>query len=236
MRLICERALIMGRIVGSALLMLVLLACSNTDTTSNLIEPDTAKPKDGMVLVFFREFSFEPGVDDIDDEQAMLECVGNAILDERPQQPLVPFDEFHRIAFPKLSSESVPRTPKYLSILLKRPDFYDRLRTNGVRYIAFLGGTTQTSQPRGGIWCGGYGHGAGCFGLVRWDKRSRLGASILDLDKVQDQTELRSVADGSSVFGMFIIFPFGVPSNTVGAVCEGLGHRIAGYLSGEVGK
>jgi hypothetical protein len=132
----------------------------------------------------------------------------------------------------------VPRTPKYLSIVLKRRDFHHRLRTNGVRYIAFLGGTTRTSQPRGSIWCGGTPYG-GCLGLVHWDKRSRLVASILDLDKAQDKQdkkELRSVADGSSVFGMFVIFPFGAPSNTVGDVCDGLGHRIAGYLSGEVGK
>ncbi len=58
-------------------------------------------PDDGIMLVFYREFSFEAGVDDIADEAKVIECTGEAIRHNKPQQHIVSFDEFRRTAFPE---------------------------------------------------------------------------------------------------------------------------------------
>ena len=93
-------------------------------------------PDDGIMLVFYREFSFEAGVDDIADEAQVIECTAETIRRNRPQQHIISFDEFRRTAFPNLSPESAPRNPKYLSMLLQRTDFRDRIRPLGIRHIA----------------------------------------------------------------------------------------------------
>lgn len=190
-------------------------------------------PDDGIMLVFYREFSFEAGVDDIADEAQVIECTAETIRRNRPQQHIISFDEFRRTAFPNLSPESAPRNPKYLSMLLQRTDFRDRIRPLGIRHIAFIGGVTKTVTD-GGIGCVGAGPGFGCFGLITWDKKSRLGASVLDLNYPRREQNLNATSSGTAWLAVVLIFPVGLPSDTVGTVCRDLGTRLTRYLDGEV--
>lgn len=190
-------------------------------------------PDDGIMLVFYREFSFEAGVDDIANEARVIECTGETIRRNRPRQRIVSFDEFRRTAFPDMSPDSAPRNPKYLSMLLRRADFRDRIRPLGLRHIAFIGGVTETARG-GSMICGGGPYGAGCFGVLTWDNESRLGASVIDLEHSLREENLDSSASGTSWLAIVGIFPVGVPSDTVGSACRDLGARLAGYLDGEV--
>ncbi len=198
---------------------------------------------DGIMLVFVREFSFTPAVDDIADEDLVIACTGETIRLNRPQQRIIAFDEFRRAAFPNLSRDAAPRTPKYLSMLLQRKDFRDRIRPLGIRHIAFIGGVTKTIQ-RGGMAVVGGPHAAGIFGVITWDKKSRLGASVLDLNQPpatqsqatqpQATTDLKAAASGMAWLAIVGVIPFGLPSDTVGTVCRDLGTRLAAYLDGKI--
>ncbi len=189
-------------------------------------------PDDGIMLLFYREFSFEANSDDITDEAQVIECTGETIRRNRPQQHIVSFDEFRRTAFPNLSPESAPRNPKYLSMLLQRTDIRDRIRPLGIRHIAFIGGVTKTVTD-GGIGCLGAGPGAGCFGLITWDKESRLGASVLDLAKTGRTENLSVSSSGTSWFAVIGIIPLGFATDTVVSACRDLGARLAVFLDGK---
>ena len=185
-------------------------------------------PDDGIMLVFYRELSFAAGVDDIANEAQVIECTGETIRRNRPQQHIVSFDEFRRTAFPNMAPDSAPRNPKYLSMLLQRTDFQDRIRPLGIRHIAFIGGVTETTQDGFMIPI----VGGGWFGLITWDKKSRLGASVLDLKHSQRETNMDASSSGTSWFAMVGIIPMGAPSDTVGTVCRDLGARLTRYLEG----
>ncbi len=188
--------------------------------------------KDSLMLVFVREFSFDRDIDDIKAKGRILDCVRGEILRLRPKQRIVSFDEFRRTAFPDLSPESAPRNPKYLSMLLQRTDFRDRIQPLGIRHIAFIGGVTKTVTD-GGIACVGAYAGVGCFGLITWDKKSRLGASVLDLNYSRREENLEASASGTAWFAIVGVFPIGVPSVTGDTACKDLGVQIARFLASE---
>ncbi len=227
----------MWRLYLVTVMFVALAACQASTPADQSLGPSAngaaTSPDDGIMLVFVREFSFDRDIDDIKAKGRILDCVRGEILRLRPKQRIVSFDEFRRTAFPDLSPESAPRNPKYLSMLLQRTDFRDRIRPFGIRHIAFIGGVTKTFTD-GGIGCVGAGPGFGCFGLITWDKNSRLGASVLDLKYSRREENLNASASGTAWLAVVGIFPIGLPSDTVGTVCRDLGTRLTRYLDGEV--
>jgi hypothetical protein len=224
-------------IILMTVMFVALAACQTIAPVGQPLEPSATatatSPDDGIMLVFYRELSLEADVDDIVDETRVIECTGETIRRDRPQQRIVSFDEFRRTAFPNLPPESAPRNPKYLSMLLQRTDFQDRIRPLGIRHIAFIGGVTKTTED-GGIQCGGIPGAGGCLGLITWDKKTRLGATVLDLKYSQRTENLNASSSGTSWFAFINIFFIGFPSDTVGPVCQDLGTRLAHYLNGKI--
>jgi len=224
-------------IILMTVMFVAMAACQTIAPVGQPLGPSAngtaTSPDDGIMLVFYRELSLEADVDDIADETRVIECTGETIRRDRPEQRIVSFDEFRRTAFPDLPPESVPRNPKYLSILLQRTDFQDRIRPLGIRHIAFIGGITKTTED-GGIHCGGMPGAAGCLGLITWDKKSRLGATVLDLKYSQRTENLIASSSGTSWFAVVGMFPIGFPSDTVGRVCQDLGTRLTHYLNGKI--
>ncbi len=226
----------MWRLYLVTVMFVALAACQASTPADQSLGPSAngaaTSPDDGIMLVFVRESSFDRDIDDIKAKGRILDCVRGEILRLRPKQRIVSFDEFRRTAFPDLSPESAPRNPKYLSMLLQRTDFRDRIRPFGIRHIAFIGGVTKTVTD-GGIACFGAGPGAGCFGLITWDKNSRLGASVLDLNYPRREENLDASASGTSWFAIVGIFPIGLPSDPSYVACKDLGVRISRSISNE---
>ncbi len=218
-------------------MFVALAACQTIAPVSQPLGPSATatatSPDDGIMLVFYRELSFETDVDDIAEETQVIECTGETIRRDRPEQRIVSFDEFRRTAFPDLPPESVPRNPKYLSMLLQRTDFQDRIRPLGIRHIAFIGGVTKTTED-GTIECSSFPGGAGCHGLITWDKKSRLGATVLDLKYARRTENLNASSSGTSWLTVIGLIPIGFPSDTVGPVCRDLGTRLTHYLDGKI--
>jgi hypothetical protein len=218
--------------------LLVLTACQARAPANQPLGPSSADtpppPDDRIMLVFYRKFSFAAHVDDIVAENQVIECVSEAIQQNRPQQNLVSFDEFRSTAFPNLSPESAPRNPKYLSLLLQRTDFRDRIRPLGIRHIAFIGGVREDIFDGDSMICGGGYGGAGCIGVLTWDKKARLVSSVLDLKYSLREDNLNASASGMSWLAIVGIFPVGAPSDVVGVACRDLGTRLTRYLDGEV--
>jgi len=86
----------------------------------------------------------------------------------------------------------------------------------------------------GSMICGGGYAGAGCFGVLTWDKKARLAASVLDLKNSLREDNLNATASGMSWLAIVGIFPVGAPSDVLGVACRDLGTRLTSYLNGEV--
>ena len=208
---------------------LALSACSAQESHGQTQAVSVAASDDGIMLVFLREFSFEPDVYDIKDEGRILDCMSRAIRQHRPEQRIVKFDEFRKLAFPKLKSASAPRQPKFLSMMFEDPAFRGKIDHLRLRYIAFVGGVTK-SEVEGGVTCAGSGPRGVCFGAWTWDKESRVGASILDLGTVREVEAVEARASGTAWFAIIGAFPIGLPAATEAAACSDLGVRISRFL------
>jgi len=215
----------------------LLVACTASD--EDLADPLEAKAPleasngaeaDGMLLVFVREFSFDPGVGDISEEGPFVACVREAVLETRPAQSVVSFDDFHQAVFPHLNRRSVPRDPEYISTLHHSPEFRRGMTSLGVRYIVFVGGVVEV-EASGGGGCFGGGYGAACFGYWEWDKASHVGASVLDLTRVRATDSIETTATGTAWFAMVGVIPLGLPSKPSAVACRLLGRDIARHLA-----
>lgn len=183
--------------------------------------------KDSLMLVFVREFSFDRRIDDIKAKGRILECVRGEILRLRPKQPMVSFDQFRRTAFPDLQRESVPQHPKYFGVLTGSAKFREAIAPLDLRYVVFVGGVVETSEPEGGGICVVAPGGGGCFAYWEWDTASRMGATVLDLKKARTGDRVQASASGKAWFAIVGVFPIGIPSDPSGAACKDLGVRIA---------
>lgn len=210
----------------------VILFSGCTHADNHLVSGQVEAPdkSDALMLVYLRQFSFTPGVDDIEDEGRIVRCVGDAIHRKQPDRKMVSFEEFRRIAFPHLDAFSAPHEPEYISPLFRNPDFQTRVAPLGVRYIAFLGGVTETGAAKGGITCVYGGPAGACFGGWSWDKTSNVGAAVLDVSNLETVGDVNASASGTAWFAIVGVLPLGLPANTESAACNDLGARIAASL------
>ena len=186
--------------------------------------------RNGIMLVLLRQFSFKPRVDDIKDEARIIQCVGKDIRRHRPGQRIISFDEFRRTAFPRLTASTAPRRPEFLELMFRDAAFRQRIEPLNLKYVAFIGGVTETSAPRGGGVCV-IGPISGCVIVRHWDKHSRIAAKILDVERVETVGETKTGSKGTSWFALVGVLPMGEKADTELKACQDLGARIAGFLS-----
>lgn len=181
------------------------------------------------MIIFLRDISLAPGVEEMSDEALLVDCIRSAIKDRNPKRRFVAYDTFRKLAFPDLPAIAAPRHPRYIRLVIERPDIRNRIADLNIRYMIFVGGVVETKQ-QGGIGCLGAGYGFGCFGLVTWDKESRLAASILDLERMGGLETVKATTSGTAWFAVFIIFPLGFPAAPEAFACADQGAKIARLL------
>ncbi len=221
--------------VGAAVAVFLVMAVLLTGCATSRDRPSgqvANVSKDSLMLVFVREFSFERRIDDIKAKGRILDCVRGEILRLRPKQPMVSFDQFRRTAFPDLQRESVPQHPKYFGVLTGSAKFREAIAPLDLRYVVFVGGVVETSEPEGGGLCA-IGPGAACFAYWEWDSASRMGATVFDLKKAQTADRIEASASGKAWFAIVGVFPIGLPSLTSETACKDLGVQIARFLASE---
>ena len=199
------------------------------ESTTPASEPTAMAANGGMLFVFVREFSFDHTVHDLKDDSWLIACAQDAVMKENPHQRIISFDEFSQTAFPGMATESVPRQPEYYATLLESQRFRERADRLGLRYVVFIGGLNK-SVTDSHMYCGGGYGGAACFGMVLWDKETRLAASVLDLQEPAPATRLETTAKGTAWLAIVGIYPIGVPSSPGWEACNTLGTDVARFL------
>ncbi len=189
-------------------------------------------PPHAIAIVFLHEFDFAPNIQNISEEDRIVRCVAGAIRGEVPGQRIVSFDAFRRAAFPELPREAAPRSPEYLTHLLKDPTFTERVAPLELRYLLFVGGTTHVDQVAGGFSCvGGYPYAA-CAGYWQWEKTSHIAASLMDFRSTATAKAFETTQAGTAWLAVVQIFPVGMPAATESAACTDIGRRVGRFLRG----
>lgn len=215
---------------GFIAVQLLLVGCTSSKVEEARANPTGIEPDEALSIIFLERFSLE-GHALMRDE--VVDCIGRSIRNTNPSLQIVPPEEFRRAAFPDLEPEAAPRSPDSIALLLTHPVFRERISALNIRYLIVVGGATEYPRRSGGIYCGGAGHGAGCLGLIVWDKETRLAASVIDLKRARPAGEVKATASGNPWFGVFLIFPIGLPAPTEASACYDLGVAITKFIAGE---
>jgi hypothetical protein len=144
-------------------------------------------------------------------------------------------DEFRHLVFYYGYPESLAESVAYFKSLALEPLLRERIADLGLRYaVSVHGETEQQGEPIFGA-IGGMGGAITWFG-GHWTRKSRLEASIFDLQQVNEAGTIRSLAEGEPWFLCVgfgpICAPIGAMAFTESTACTGLAKAIATFLSG----
>jgi hypothetical protein len=167
-------------------------------------------------------------------EADAVECIREHVTAAHPEVGIIKADEFRRTVFPYRIPDDEAERAKYLDLLMGQPILRDRMATRKFRYLILLHGKTAMT-PKEGFSISGVGPGGGAYIFFgRWDRKTDLVVSILDVSESRSVTKLHAEAAGSPwIFSSQIIFTIGAAAFTETHACTGIGQAIAKFLSGE---
>jgi hypothetical protein len=198
---------------------------------SNVSGAQAASPEagDGVMLVMLRRFSFAPDTEDVKDEATIVKCITDSLRARRPGQRMVSFEEFQRVAFPRLTPATAPKRPEFLELMFRDAAFRRRIETLNLRYVVYIGGVSEIGKKSGGGICY-IGPVSGCVIVREWDRDTRIGATVMDIDRRQVVGKTEARAAGKSWFALVVIVPIGNVADTEGKACWDLGAKLATIL------
>lgn len=163
-------------------------------------------------------------------EEDIVSCLENGIKKHNPDQSFISFSKFAQAMFPDLPDWEVPREPESFSTLLADVTderFYKDALSWGIRYLIFVGGGASESIGHGGL----IGNYSGVLGLMYWDNKTQLAASVLDLHQKETAADnIENTSEDTSWFAMALWLPMGFPSSTESDSCEDIGNRLGKIL------
>jgi len=165
-------------------------------------------------------------------ERDLTECLGRELHASRGDLRVLAGDEFRRTAFPDLEREQAPHSVESLLILAQSETFLARVAPLGLRFLVVVGGSSEEDLRHGGMACMPVGVvPAGCFGSYVWDRRSRLGAVVVDLHARTASGAADATAAGIARRGAAGPIPIWSVPDTQAEACRDLGIRVAADIA-----
>ncbi len=171
-------------------------------------------------------------------EEYIVSCIENGIKKHNPDQSFISFSKFAQAMFPDNLEMHVPKDLESFSTLLADvadERFYKDALSWGIRYLIFVGGASET-VGHGGILTpatagGTYDILLGVWGVMYWDNKTQLAASVLDLHQKETAADnIENTSEDTSWLAMTWFLPMGFPSSTESDSCEDVGDRISKIL------
>ncbi len=166
------------------------------------------------------------------EQSRITRCVHRAMRDAEPELKIMPGRKFRDAFFPWLEPSTAPANADEFGAMLARPAVKRRVEELAIRYVVVAAGST-TGKNEGFFFCGGAAHGAGCLGLSWMDIESRVTAAVWDLKQGTSAGQLTANTTGTTV-AIGLIVPIFFISATEAAACEGLGTRLARFVTGKL--
>lgn len=163
-------------------------------------------------------------------EESFLECFNGAFTERMGGVDIYPQQQFIDSLYPWFEPARAPEDVASFAELLRDPQMQEALDITGVRYMIWVDGHTQESQPEGGISCGATPGFAGCLGVTWWDRESAYEAQVWDLRQMRTTGLVSSEASGTSYIPALIV-PLPLLARTQGPACQGLADQVGALFS-----
>jgi hypothetical protein len=162
-------------------------------------------------------------------EARLSECVQQALHEAGRALKLIPSDEFRRLVFPDFDITSAPRSTESLVLLLKVPQFRQKIDSLQLRYLVTVKQEETSSRPEGFGVGGGY-PGIAILGATH-KKRTELTACIIDMKSASETGVVSTTAESTGFYGWVIILPIIVPAMTELSACQHFGREVVKSIS-----
>lgn len=165
-------------------------------------------------------------------EEGFLECVNDELEAGRGGLKVMPRETFVDALFPWFEPRTVPQGVDSLPQLLARPGVARQIQDQGIRYLVWVNGATETANEAGMMSCALSTVGGGCFGLLWWENEGAYKANVWDLRRSQAVGEISSNARGTSMVPAIVI-PVPLIARTQTAACKNLAEELRSFIVNE---
>jgi hypothetical protein len=156
-------------------------------------------------------------------EARLSECIQQALNEADRALKLIPSDEFRRLVFPDLDITSAPRSTESLGLLLKVPQFQQKIDSLRLRFLVTVK-KEETSSRSDGI-VGPY------LVLVTHEKIFDLVAHIIDMKSVSEKGVVSTTEKSTGLYGLLGILPIIIPPITESNACQHFGREVVKSIS-----
>jgi hypothetical protein len=209
------------------LIVFVLAGCGAT-TSIDEYRPNNSVMKlnsDESVVILGRR---DAGHYDTDRE--FISCVANKM--KGADISVMPEQQFIDSIYPWFEPRTAPKGLKRLTRLMQDPEIKNQVDRQGVRYLVWLDGSTETHDQGGSISCAIGPGGGGCFGFAQWEKSSIYEAIVWDLNDFTEKGRLRVDSAGTSyLIGAVAPIPLLTPVKK--DACSSLGKQLKKFFSSD---
>lgn len=164
-----------------------------------------------------------------DTEMNFVDCVGSALARGTSGMSVIPETEFVDELFPWFEPRTAPLRTDDLPDLLANPLVADRIERQGLRYLVWLDGSTNTTDQAGSMTCTISPGGGGCFGFVSWARDSSYEASIWDLRTLENIGRISTDASGTSYMPAVIV-PVPFIARVQAQACDGMANQLRQFF------
>lgn len=212
-------------IAATSLLLLLLGGCAATTTI------DEYRPSNEPIMLSGSEKVALLGRRDAghyETDREFISCIGNKVKGANIE--VLEEQDFIDAIYPWFEPRTAPKGLPRLKRLLQQPLVKDEIDRQGVRYLIWLDGSTETQGNAGSISCAVGPAGGGCFGFAKWDKVSVYEAVVWDLQLLEEKGRLRVDSEGSSyLIGAVAPIPLLTPVKS--DACSSLGKQLKTFFS-----
>lgn len=164
-----------------------------------------------------------------DTEMNFVDCVGTALARGDGGMAVIPEPQFVDELFPWFEPRTAPLRTEDLPGLLSNPLVADRIESQGLRYLVWLDGSTNTTDQAGSMTCTISPGGGGCFGFVSWARDSSYEASIWDLRTLENIGRISTDASGTSYMPALIV-PVPIIARVQAQACDGMANQLRQFF------
>ena len=163
-------------------------------------------------------------------EERFVNCVDQRLAKRSTGYNILSDEDFVDAFYPWFEPRTAPVSTEELPRLLSRPGVSQRIAEQGVRYLVWLEGSTETLDGGGGISCTVGAGGGGCFGLTWFEKESDYEATVWDLSGSHTVGQVSADINGMSVIPAVVIpVPLIAPTQTT--ACKRLADQLESFIT-----
>ncbi|OUS15175.1 hypothetical protein A9Q88_11445 [Gammaproteobacteria bacterium 50_400_T64] len=213
--------------ITAALILFFTISACTTTTVDEYRENSTSlvlASGERVVVLGRRHYA------DYETEPDFIDCIGDKLNADK-EISVLPEREFVDLLYPWFEPRTAPLGLKRLAKMLDEPIIAQRFKEQGLHYMIWIDGSTETTDRGGSVSCAIGPGGGGCFGFTTWEKTSTYEAIIWDLQKLSESGRVKVEARGSS-YMIAVILPIPIVAQVQNQACDGIGLQLRTFFIG----